>query len=40
MPTFDQGLAALLTDLDQRGLLAETRVVALGGMGRTPLATA
>jgi hypothetical protein len=39
MPTFDQGLATLLTDLDQRGLLAETLVVALGEMGRTPLAT-
>jgi hypothetical protein len=40
MPTFDQGLAALLTDLDQRGLLAETLVVALGEMGRTPQANA
>ena len=40
MPTFDQALSALLTDLDQRGLLAETLVVALGEMGRTPLATA
>lgn len=39
MPTFDQGLAALLTDLDQRGLLQETLVVALGEMGRTPLGT-
>jgi hypothetical protein len=39
MPTFDQGLAALLCDLDQRGLLAETMVVALGEMGRTPLGT-
>ena len=39
MPTFDQGLSALLIDLDQRGLLAETLVVALGEMGRTPLAT-
>jgi hypothetical protein len=40
LPTFDQGLAALLDDLDDRGLLAETLVVALGEMGRTPLATA
>jgi hypothetical protein len=40
MPTFDQGFAALLTDLHQRGLLAETLVVALGEMGRTPLANA
>ena len=39
MPTFDQALAALLIDLDQRGLLAETLVVALGEMGRTPQAT-
>jgi hypothetical protein len=39
MPTFDQGLATLLSDLDERGLLAETLVVALGEMGRTPLAT-
>jgi hypothetical protein len=39
MPTFDRGLAALLTDLHQRGLLDETLVVALGEMGRTPLAT-
>jgi hypothetical protein len=40
LPTFDQGLAALLGDLDDRGLLAETLVVALGEMGRTPLANA
>jgi hypothetical protein len=39
MPTFDQALAALLSDLDDRGLLASTLVVALGEMGRTPLAT-
>src|SRR5207249_3689571 len=38
LPTFDQALAALLTDLDERGLLGETLVVALGEMGRTPLA--
>lgn len=40
LPTFDQALAALLTDLDQRGLLQETLVVALGEMGRTPQANA
>ncbi len=40
LPTFDQALAALLTDLDGRGLLRETLVVALGEMGRTPLANA
>ena len=39
LPTFDQGLSALLTDLDQRGLLDETLVVALGEMGRTPIPT-
>jgi hypothetical protein len=32
----DQGLAALVTDLDQRGLLETTLVVALGEFGRTP----
>ncbi|MFO0913011.1 MAG: DUF1501 domain-containing protein [Pirellulales bacterium] len=35
LPTFDQTLSALLIDLDERGLLAETLVVALGEMGRT-----
>ena len=40
LPTFDQGCAALLEDLDARGLLAETLVVALGEMGRTPRASA
>ncbi|HEY2159496.1 MAG TPA: DUF1501 domain-containing protein [Isosphaeraceae bacterium] len=39
MPTFDQALSALLIDLDGRGLLAETLVVAVGEMGRTPLQT-
>jgi len=38
LPTMDQGLAALLVDLSQRGLLQETMVVALGEMGRTPKA--
>ena len=36
LPTFDQGCSALLTDLDDRGLLDETLVVAIGEMGRTP----
>jgi uncharacterized protein (DUF1501 family) len=36
LPTFDQGCAALLTDLDERGLLDETLVIAIGEMGRTP----
>jgi uncharacterized protein (DUF1501 family) len=39
MPTFDQTLATLLTDLDRRGMLAETLVVALGEMGRSPQPT-
>ncbi len=38
LPTFDQALAALLSDLDDRGLLEETLVVAIGEMGRTPRA--
>ncbi|HUR45243.1 MAG TPA: DUF1501 domain-containing protein, partial [Candidatus Saccharimonadales bacterium] len=32
----DQGVAALITDLDQRGLLENTMVVMLGEFGRTP----
>jgi hypothetical protein len=32
----DQSLSALLDDLDQRGLLRETIVVAIGEFGRTP----
>jgi Protein of unknown function (DUF1501) len=39
LPTFDQAYSALLTDLDERGLLSETLVVTLGEMGRTPHAT-
>ena len=33
---FDQGMAALISDLDERGLLDNTLVVALGEFGRTP----
>jgi hypothetical protein len=40
LPTFDQGCAALIADLEQRGLLEETLVVAIGEMGRTPKANA
>lgn len=40
LPTFDQGCSALITDLDERGLLDETLVVAIGEMGRTPKANA
>lgn len=35
-PNFDRGLAALLDDLTQRGLLDETLIVCLGEFGRTP----
>lgn len=40
LPTFDQAYSALLEDLEQRGLLGETLVVAIGEMGRTPKANA
>jgi hypothetical protein len=33
---FDQGVAALIADLDARGLLDTTLVIALGEFGRTP----
>jgi len=36
MPKFDQGLAALVNDLEERGLLDSTLVLALGEFGRTP----
>jgi uncharacterized protein (DUF1501 family) len=36
MQKFDQGLAALISDLDRRGLLESTLVIALGEFGRTP----
>jgi hypothetical protein len=36
LPPMDQGMSALLEDLDQRGLLDETLVVWMGDMGRTP----
>ena len=39
LPTTDQALSALLTDLDDRGLLDETLVVCMGEMGRTPKAS-
>lgn len=40
LPTFDQAYSALLTDLDERGMLVETIVIATGEMGRTPKANA
>ncbi len=36
LPTTDQGVSALLDDLDGRGMLDETLVVWMGDMGRTP----
>lgn len=36
MPPLDQGLAALIADLDDRGMLDSTLVIALGEFGRTP----
>ncbi len=35
-PEFDQAFAALIEDLDDRGLLAETVVAVLSEFGRTP----
>jgi hypothetical protein len=35
-PQFDQGFTALMEDLEQRGMLEDTLVVAIGEMGRTP----
>jgi len=40
LPTFDQACSALISDLDERGLLDETLVIATGEMGRTPKANA
>jgi hypothetical protein len=36
LPMFDRGFSALIEDLNQRGLLDETLVVAMGEFGRTP----
>jgi hypothetical protein len=36
LPYLDQGLSALLEDLDSRGRLADTLVVCMGEFGRTP----
>ncbi|QDT15229.1 DUF1501 domain-containing protein [Alienimonas californiensis] len=35
-PMFDEGLSALLADMDDRGLLEDTLVVAVGEFGRSP----
>ena len=36
LPPWDQAVATLISDLDDRGLLANTMVIALGEFGRTP----
>ena len=36
LPEFDQSLSALVSDLDERGLLDETLIVVMGEFGRTP----
>jgi hypothetical protein len=36
LPVFDRTVSALVQDLDQRGRLGETLVIALGEFGRTP----
>lgn len=36
LPSWDQTVATLINDLDQRGLLETTMVIALGEFGRTP----
>jgi hypothetical protein len=36
LPRFDRAYSALIEDLDQRGLLASTLVIAWGEFGRTP----
>src|SRR5207244_8909757 len=35
-PMFDGGISTLISDLDERGLLAETLVIAVGEFGRSP----
>ncbi len=36
LPPFDQGMSAFIDDLDSRGMLDSTLVIALGEFGRTP----
>ena len=36
VPPLDQGLTALITDLEERGMLETTLVILLGEFGRTP----
>jgi hypothetical protein len=35
-PMLDAGLSALISDLDERGMLADTLVLAIGEFGRSP----
>lgn len=37
LPTFDQTFSAFISDLDRRGLLKKTLVIAMGEFGRTPV---
>lgn len=39
LPVLDRGLTALVSDLDQRGLLESTLVVVVGEFGRSPVMT-
>lgn len=36
LPTLDQGMSALIEDLEKRGMLADTSVIWMGDFGRTP----
>jgi uncharacterized protein (DUF1501 family) len=36
LPALDQGMSALITDLDQRGMLQDTAIIWMGDFGRTP----
>jgi hypothetical protein len=36
LPEFDQGLSALIEDMDQRGLFEQTLLLVMGEFGRTP----
>lgn len=40
LPQLDRGMSALVEDLDQRGLLADTAVIWMGEFGRTPMINA
>lgn len=40
LPTIDQAMYALITDLEQRGLLDSTLVIMMGEFGRSPVMTA